>query len=90
MCFWLNIKNHNQPKLVNMSKINLIGRVEEIAILEQTLVSPVSEFAAVYGRRRVGKTWKNVFITLITSFGFVQNAYSRELVASSLTLDDLF
>jgi AAA+ ATPase superfamily predicted ATPase len=73
-----------------MSKINLIGRVEEIAILEQTLVSPVSEFVAVYGRRRVGKTRKNVFITLITSFGLVQNAYSRELVASSLTLDDLF
>lgn len=57
MCFWLNIKNHNQPKLVNMSKINLIGRVEEIVILEQTLVSPVSEFVAVYGRRRVGKTF---------------------------------
>ena len=57
MYFWLNIKNHNQPKLVNMSKINLIGRVEEIAILEQTLVSPVSEFVAVYGRRRVGKTF---------------------------------
>jgi len=40
--------------------------------------------------RQVTKTRKNVFITLITSFGLVQNAYSRELVASSLTLDDLF
>jgi len=40
-----------------MSKINIIGRVEEVAILGQTLTSPVSEFVAVYGRRRVGKTF---------------------------------
>jgi len=40
-----------------MSKINIIGRAEEVAILEQTMTSTVSEFVAVYGRRRVGKTF---------------------------------
>lgn len=39
-----------------MSKSKIIGRVEELAILEKLLLSPDPEFIAVYGRRRVGKT----------------------------------
>ena len=35
----------------------LIGRSEEINILERYCESPKSEFVAVYGRRRVGKTF---------------------------------
>jgi|SRR3989338_158412 len=37
--------------------INLIGRAEEIAILENIYHSDKPEFLALYGRRRVGKTF---------------------------------
>ena len=40
-----------------MKKDILIGRVEEIEILKSYQDSPKSEFVAVYGRRRVGKTF---------------------------------
>ncbi len=36
---------------------NLIGREREIALLEEALASPEAELIAVYGRRRVGKTY---------------------------------
>ena len=35
----------------------IIGRAEEIKILQNALNSEESEFIAVYGRRRVGKTY---------------------------------
>ena len=35
----------------------LIGRAKERTILEQAYQSDKSEFVAVYGRRRVGKTY---------------------------------
>lgn len=38
-------------------KQNIIGREKEIARLEQYMQSPKSEFIALYGRRRVGKTF---------------------------------
>ena len=37
--------------------ISLIGREEETQKLDTMLVSPQAEFLAVYGRRRVGKTF---------------------------------
>jgi len=40
-----------------VSKNNISGRKEELAILERVLTSADPEFIAVYGRRRVGKTW---------------------------------
>ena len=40
-----------------MRKKNLIGRVKEIRLLEEYYQSDKSEFVAVYGRRRVGKTF---------------------------------
>ncbi|MEI6651014.1 MAG: ATP-binding protein [Chlorobiaceae bacterium] len=40
-----------------MSKNNISGRRDEIRILERVLTSSDPEFIAVYGRRRVGKTW---------------------------------
>lgn len=40
-----------------MNRSNIIGRTEEIAILEKCVNSPESEFVVVYGRRRVGKTY---------------------------------
>ena len=39
--------------------------------------------------RRVTGTRKNVFLTMVTTFGVVNNAYAKELVANSLTLEDL-
>ena len=41
----------------------MIGRINEINVLEEVLASPESEFVAVYGRRRIGKTYliRNVF-----------------------------
>ena len=36
---------------------NIVGRKKEIALMESLLTSKKSEFLAVYGRRRVGKTF---------------------------------
>lgn len=35
----------------------IIGRKRELEILENTLTSSSAEFIALYGRRRVGKTY---------------------------------
>lgn len=46
-------------------------------------------------RRKIGVfkqatgTRKNVFLTMVTPFGITDNAYAKELVASSITLSDL-
>ena len=40
--------------------------------------------------RQVTGTRKNVFLTMVTTFGVTNNAYAKELVANSLTLEDLF
>ncbi len=40
--------------------------------------------------RRVTGTRKNVFLTMVTTFGVINNAYAKELVANTLTLEDLF
>ena len=42
---------------------NIIGRVEEIALLSKIITSEEAELIAVYGRRRVGKTFliRNIF-----------------------------
>jgi len=37
--------------------MELIGRVEEVALLKSLLDKDESEFVAVYGRRRIGKTY---------------------------------
>jgi len=43
--------------LIVMKYNNLIGRQQEIAQIEQILGSKKSEFCAIYGRRRVGKSF---------------------------------
>jgi AAA+ ATPase superfamily predicted ATPase len=40
--------------------------------------------------RSVTGTRKNIFLTMVTTFGVKNNAYAKELVANSLTLEDLF
>ena len=39
---------------------------------------------------RVTGTRKNVFLTMVTTFGVIDNAYAKELVVNTLTLEDLF
>jgi uncharacterized protein len=59
----------------------MVGRIEEIKIMQALLQSPKSEMLAVYGRRRIGKTYliKNVYKSRInfeftgTQNGNVQN-----------------
>ncbi|NEN25527.1 AAA family ATPase [Cryomorpha ignava] len=43
--------------LYNFAKANLIGRKPEIKILDEALKNDHSELIAVYGRRRIGKTF---------------------------------
>ena len=38
-------------------KENIIGREEQMTLLENYIASSRSEFIAIYGRRRVGKTF---------------------------------
>jgi len=37
--------------------VKLAGRISEISVLQALLKKEESEFVAVYGRRRVGKTY---------------------------------
>lgn len=53
--FWILSSIFANIKCVNMSE--LIGRNAERVLLEQYIESPKSEFIAIYGRRRVGKTY---------------------------------
>ncbi len=55
----------------------MVGRIEEIKLMEALLKSPKAEMLAVYGRRRVGKTYliKNVYEPFIGfEFTGTQNA----------------
>ena len=40
--------------------------------------------------RQVTGTHKNIFLTMVTTYGVINNVYSQELQAITLTLDDLF
>lgn len=40
--------------------------------------------------KRITGTRKNIFLTMVTTFGVRSNAYANELVSNSLTLDDIF
>ncbi len=52
----------------------IIGRKKELKILEDALSSDSAEFIAIYGRRRVGKTY------LIKKFYSRQNGVFFELI----------
>ena len=40
--------------------------------------------------QKVTSTRKNVFLTMITTFGVKENEYAKELVSNYLTIEDLF
>lgn len=68
-----------------MNNMLLIGRNNEIEILNEKLTSNKSEFVAIYGRRRVGKTYlvRNVFDNKLTfKFTGMANATLQEQLAN--------
>jgi len=65
----------------------MIGRKEAIHSLEWDLEKEEPQFVAVYGRRRVGKTY--LIRTFITAHGLAHNQYWGT-VQSEVALDDLF
>ncbi len=76
-----------------IKKVNMIiGRKEELEILETALKSTEAEFIAVYGRRRVGKTYlirKAFEKQLIFEFSGVHNAgLKAQLTNFSNTLNE--
>ena len=48
---------YDSDRLWHYWRNKMIGRKNETAILERAAASPRSEFVAVYGRRRIGKTY---------------------------------
>jgi AAA+ ATPase superfamily predicted ATPase len=70
----------------------LIGREKEIAILNEKLASVKPEFIALYGRRRIGKTYlvRNVFESKFTFrlTGLAQATLSEQLVNFNVTMQE--
>ena len=56
----------------------MIGRTKEIDILKKAMDSKESEFVAVYGRRRIGKTY------------LVRQFFADKFVFQHTGLEDLF
>lgn len=48
---------HKAIKCKQMQPVGIAGRTDEIAILREALVSKKAELIAIYGRRRIGKTF---------------------------------
>ena len=55
----------------------LIGRKEELKTLHQALIADESKFVAIYGRRRVGKTFL-VKETFNNDFAFYHTGLAKE------------
>jgi AAA+ ATPase superfamily predicted ATPase len=60
-----------------MIKQPLIGRESEISVLQAALESPRAELIAIYGRRRVGKTF------------LIRTIYAQQLIFELMGLKDL-
>ena len=72
----------------------MIGREKESQLLENKYISLKSEFVAVYGRRRVGKTYliRTVFKNrmLFQFTGLANSSSSKQLLNFELTLNDQY
>jgi AAA+ ATPase superfamily predicted ATPase len=81
--FSITIAKQSQKERVDMS-IEVIGREAELEVLEEIYQSDRSEFVAMYGRRRVGKTFLiRQFFSQKTECWFfqvsgIQNATAKE------------
>jgi len=78
---------------LNQEMNNLIGRRKELSVLKSLSASNKSEFVAVYGRRRVGKTFlirtafSQLFTFQITAFG--NASLSQQLINFHINLQKL-
>ncbi len=65
---------------MNMAN-EIIGREEEIKLLEECYQSGKAELVAVYGRRRVGKTYlvKNLFFRIGLTYFYHKGQYEGKL-----------
>lgn len=63
-------------------KIMIIGRYEEVKILQTAAHADESKFVAVYGRRRVGKTFL-VRETFNNTFAFYHTRFSKRVKSSA-------
>jgi AAA+ ATPase superfamily predicted ATPase len=69
---------------------NMVGRANELRLLREYISSPKSEFLAVYGRRRVGKTFlirqaaNDEFAFYVT--GSSDSSIERQLINFSIAL----
>lgn len=71
---------------------NFIGRTKEIQQLDDICASSKAEFVAVYGRRRVGKTYliqqyfDNCFLFSVS--GIIEGKMTEEMFAFTSALED--
>ena len=61
-----------------MNKHQIIGRKNEQAILEDVLKSKKAEFIALYGRRRIGKTY--LIDNFFANYGHQKTIYLSALI----------
>ncbi len=71
--------------VINICEIKFYGA--EVTIDKTTAMDYRNKMAAF---KEAARTRKQVFLTMITTFGVKQNQYSLGLVDASLTMDDLF
>jgi len=71
---------------------SIIGREKEIKVLETAISSPKAEFVALYGRRRVGKTFliNQLFGDLYTfkMTGVIEGTLKDQFTAFADAMDD--
>jgi AAA+ ATPase superfamily predicted ATPase len=72
----------------------VVGRSPEIQLLNEKLNSPQSEFVAVYGRRRIGKTFliRNIFDGLFTFrlTGLAQANLTQQLLNFNMAMQEQY
>lgn len=71
--------------MINICEIKFYGA--EVTIDKAMAMDYRNKMAAF---KEATRTRKQVFLTMITTFGVKQNQYSPGLVDASLTMDDLF
>jgi hypothetical protein len=66
---------------------------EKVFVISQYSIIPLFHHSSFFKKevfRSVTKTKKDIFITMITTFGVTSNTHSCDIVTNSLTLDCLF
>jgi len=71
-----------------MRKSNMIGRIAEQKSLMKAYSFHESQFVAVYGRRRVGKTYL-VRKTFDNNFAFYHTGVTIKIIANSLRRSEI-